>query len=69
MNTLLAVPLLFQNTVLGSLYISDREDGRPFDAEDQETLERFGAQAAIAVANARLYGELQRLSLVEEREH
>ena len=47
-----------------------RPRGRsPFDAEDQETLERFGAQAAIAVANARLYGELQRLSLVEEREH
>lgn len=68
MKTLLAVPLLFQNTVLGSLYLADREGGRPFDAEDQETLERFGAQAAIAVANARLYGELQRLSLVEERE-
>ena len=68
MRTLLAVPLLFQNNVLGSLYLSDREDGRSFGAEDQEVLERFGAQAAIAVANARLYGELQRLSLVEERE-
>lgn len=68
MTTLLAVPLLFEDGVLGSLYLADRADGRPFDAEDQETLERFGAQVAIAVANARLHAQLQRLSLVEERE-
>ena len=68
MTTLLAVPLLFEEGVLGSLYLADRADGRPFDAEDQETLERFGAQVAIAVANARLHAQLQRLSLVEERE-
>jgi len=68
MRTLLAVPLSYQGTVVGSLYVTDREDGRAFDAADQETLERFGAQAATAVANARLYGEVERLSLVEERE-
>lgn len=68
MRTLLAVPLVYQGTVVGSLYLTDRNDGLPFTEEDQETLDRFGAQAAIAVANARLYGELQRLSLVEERE-
>ena len=68
MHRLLAVPLFFQGAVFGSLYLADRVDGRPFDAEDQQTLERFGAQAAIAVGNARLYGQLRRLSLVEERE-
>ncbi len=68
MRTLLALPLVYQDNVLGSLYLADREDGAPFTAADQEALARFGAQAAIAVANARLYGELQRLSLVEERE-
>lgn len=68
MQQLLAVPLSYQGAVVGSLYVTDRLDGRPFDAADQETLERFGAQAATAVANARLYGEVQRLSLIEERE-
>ena len=68
MRTLLAVPLVYQGTVVGSLYLTDRVDGLPFTPQDQETLDRFAAQAAIAVANARLYGELQRLSLVEERE-
>ena len=68
MKTLLAVPLFFEQQVLGSLYLSDRGDGRAFDAADQETLERFAAQAAIAVANARLDGERKRLSLLEERE-
>jgi|BEDMetMinimDraft_2_1075160.scaffolds.fasta_scaffold03848_3 signal transduction histidine kinase len=68
MKTLLAVPLVFEDQVLGSLYLADRVDGRPFDAADQEVLERFAAQAAIAVANARLHGERRRLSLLEERE-
>jgi signal transduction histidine kinase len=68
MRTLLAVPLVYENTVLGSLYLADRTDGRPFDAADQEALERFAAQAAIAVGNARLHEELRRLSLLEERE-
>ncbi len=68
MRTLVAVPLLYQHEILGSLYVADREDGRPFTPQDRETLERFAAQVAIAVANARLYGEVQRLSLLEERE-
>ncbi len=68
MTTLLAVPLRFQGEIFGSLYLADRVDGRPFTPSDQVMLERFGAQASIAVANARLYGEVQRLSLLEERE-
>jgi signal transduction histidine kinase len=68
MKNLLAVPLLYQGSVLGSIYVADREDGRPFDLPDQEALERFAAQAAIAVGNARMYGSLQRLALLEERE-
>lgn len=68
MRTLLAVPLAYQGATFGRLYLADREDGQPFDADDEETLQRFGAQAVIAVANARLSRELQRLSLVGERE-
>ena len=68
MRALLAVPVVYQNNILGSIYVADREDGQPFSVTDQESLERFAAQVAIAVANARLYGEVQRLSLVEERE-
>jgi signal transduction histidine kinase len=68
MHALLAVPVLYQDQILGSIYVADREDGQSFSVTDQESLERFAAQVAIAVANAWLYGEVQRLSLVEERE-
>jgi len=68
MRRLLAVPLFSQGAVVGSLYVTDRVDGRAFDLADEQTLERFAAQAATAVVNARLYGEVQHLSLVEERE-
>lgn len=68
MKTLLAVPVLYKDNLLGNLYLSERPDGRPFTSQDAETLERFAAQAAIAVANARLYERAQRLSAMEERE-
>lgn len=68
MRTLLAVPVIFKDRILGNLYLSEKLNGEPFTPQDQQTLERFAAQAAIAIANAHLYEEVQRLSVVEERE-
>lgn len=68
MHALLAVPIVYDDEVIGSLYLAEGASGRTFEAGDQRVLERFAAQAAIAVANARLYAAAQRLSVVEERE-
>jgi len=68
MRQLLAVPLVFEDKVVGSLYLADRLEPGPFTADDEETLQLFGAHVAIAVANARLHADVQRLSLVEERD-
>jgi signal transduction histidine kinase len=68
MRTLLATPVWLRDEVIGNLYVADREDGRPFGHEDAEALERFAAQAAVAIQNARLHRRLQHLSIVAERE-
>lgn len=68
MRTLLATPLRWQSRTIGSLYLTDREDGQPFSADDEAVLLRFAANAAAAIANARLYDQVQRLAVVEERE-
>ena len=68
MRTLLAVPVWLRTEVIGNLYVCDKEDGSRFTGEDTEALERFAAQAAVAIQNARLHRRLQQLSIVAERE-
>lgn len=68
MKTFLGVPIVYQEQVFGNLYLTEKSGGRPFTQADQEAVERLAAQAAIAIANARLYHEVERLSAVEERE-
>ncbi len=55
-GAILAVPLLVQGRVLGALGVFDHV-GRVFDAEDMQIAQAFADQAAIAIENARLYGE------------
>ena len=49
-----------RKTHLGNIFIGREPDGEEFTSEDEETLEMFANQAAMAVTNARRYGEEQR---------
>jgi signal transduction histidine kinase len=68
MTRLLAIPVRWQSEIIGSLYLADRVDGQPFTSDDEAVLERFASHAAAAIVNARLYSQVQRLAIVEERE-
>jgi signal transduction histidine kinase len=46
--------------VFGQLYLSERNDGRPFDERDEEVVVALAAAAGVAVANAQLYAEASR---------
>ena len=54
-KSLLAVPLLFKNRVIGVIEVINRRDGLPFITDDQTLLSAFAGQAAVAIENARLY--------------
>lgn len=54
-KSLLAVPLLFKDQVIGVIEVINRKDGLPFIEDDQTLLSAFAGQAAVAIENARLY--------------
>jgi signal transduction histidine kinase/putative methionine-R-sulfoxide reductase with GAF domain len=54
-KSLLAVPLMFKDRVIGVIEVINRKDGLPFIADDQTLLSAFAGQAAVAIENARLY--------------
>jgi signal transduction histidine kinase len=51
----IAVPLQFQDTLVGVLEVLNRRDGGPFVAEDESLLRAFAGQAVVALENVRLY--------------
>lgn len=53
-NTVLAVPLLTQDRVIGVLEVLNKHSGA-FTPDDQDLLTSFAAQAAVAIENARLF--------------
>lgn len=61
----ISVPLRVSGGVLGVLNLYDRTDGRPFDANDLETVRSFASQAAVAIDNVLLHQEAQRLSVTD----
>lgn len=68
MRSLLAVPIIASGRILGNLYLTEKDDLPAFDASDEETLERFATQAALAIENARLHRQVGALAMTEERE-
>jgi len=54
-KSLLAVPLLFKDRVIGVIEVVNRKDGLPFIEDDQTLLSAFANQAAVAIENARLF--------------
>ncbi len=72
MQSLLGVPIKFKGEILGDLYLTDKMtpsgEVTVFSDQDQNLLEMFASQAAIAIKNAQLYRQSQQLALLQERE-
>lgn len=66
MHGFLGVPVTIRGRTIGNLYLTEKEGG--FSEADQKLVELFAGHAAIAMENARLHDQVQRLAIVEERE-
>ena len=55
MQGFLGVPILLRGVAYGNLYLTEKESGEDFSAEDEEIVTLLAAQAAVAIENARLY--------------
>jgi len=54
-QSILAVPLVAKETIIGVLEVINKKDGTIYVQEDVELLTTFASQAAVAFENARLY--------------
>ncbi len=55
MSTFLGVQVALRGTAYGNLYLTEKEGGADFSAEDEEVVQLLAGQAAVAIENARLY--------------
>jgi signal transduction histidine kinase len=67
MRSLLGVPIGVGGRTVGNLYLTDKEAAVEFSDADQELVEMFASHAGIAIENARLHQEVQKLAIVDER--
>lgn len=67
MDSFLGVPVLAGGEILGNLYLTNKRSAPEFSQADQEMVELLAAHAAVAIQNARLYEQVGRLAIVEER--
>ncbi len=61
MQSFLGVPIRSRGEVFGNLYVTEKVGAQEFDREDEAIAVLLAADAAVAVENARLYDESQRL--------
>jgi PAS domain S-box-containing protein len=62
------VPLAAEGRKMGLLLAGNRNRGRPFQKKDVELLRLFAGQTAIAIQQAQMRRDRQRLAVLEERE-
>ena len=67
MTSFLGVPIVGAGEPLGNLYLTDKIGADEFSEADQKLLEMLAAHAAIAIQNAHLYEQVERLAVLEER--
>jgi signal transduction histidine kinase len=67
MTSLLGVPVRLAGATIGNLYLTDKSDAVEFGDADQQLVEMFALHAGIAIQNARLHDQVQKLAIVDER--
>jgi signal transduction histidine kinase len=63
----LGVPVIAGGEILGNLYLTNKLSADEFTQMDQDFVELLAANAAVAIQNARLFEQVGRLAIVEER--
>ena len=67
MHSLLGVPIRVGGAIVGNFYLTEKVGATEFSSDDEELVEMFALHAGIAIRNARLHLEVQKLAIVDER--
>ena len=68
MHSFLGVPVTVKGRSVGNLYLTNKAGADEFSEDDQALVETFAVHAGIAIENARLHEQVQRLAIFDERE-
>jgi signal transduction histidine kinase len=68
MHSFLGVPVVVKGRSVGNLYLTEKLGAPEFSEQDQRLAENFALHAGIAIENARLHEQVQRLAIVDERQ-
>lgn len=64
-GAMMVAPLIYRGMILGALSATNRPDERNFEPRDEQLLMAMSNQAAVAIANARLFHEVQRRAITD----
>ncbi|MCH7229797.1 GAF domain-containing protein [Glycomyces sp. L485] len=67
MRTFLGVPIRVRDKAWGNLYLTEKQGGGQFTADDEAIIQALAAAAGVAIDNARLYNELAASQADRER--
>lgn len=59
MRSFLGVPIRVRDEVFGNLYLTEKQSGEDFTAQDEVTLVALASAAGVAIDNARLFDRIQ----------
>jgi diguanylate cyclase (GGDEF)-like protein len=65
-RTMLCVPLLHKDALLGVIQVINKLDGSPFTDDEERLVRTFAGHAAIAIAHASLYRQVEMASLTDD---
>jgi len=58
MTSMLGVPIITGNKILGQIYLTNKLDSTEFTGDDERLMKTLAAYAAVAITNTRLYNHL-----------
>jgi signal transduction histidine kinase len=67
MHSLLGVPIRVSGEIIGDFYLTNKRGAAEFTDDDQRLVEMFALHAGVAIQNARLHEQVQRLVVADER--
>lgn len=68
MHSFLGAPVRSKGRSIGNLYLTNKLSAATFSEADLRLVEMFALHAGIAMENARLHDEIERLAVVDERQ-
>jgi signal transduction histidine kinase len=68
MTSFLGAPIVVRGDVFGDIYLTNKRRESEFEERDERDVMVLAAQAGVAIENARLYDEIHRLVVLEDRE-